>query len=52
MFEVLYLTMWYIGPMNYFYAVDYHGTKGDGNIGVFMPFSIALIVVAFIDRAR
>ena len=51
-FEVLYITMWYIGPMNYVYAADYIGTKGDGNIGFFIPFSIALIVVAFIGRAR
>jgi len=51
-FEVLYVTMWYIGPMNYVYAVDYIGTKGDGNIGLFIPISIALIVFAFIGRAR
>ena len=51
-FEVLYVTMWYIGPMNYVYPVDYIGTKSDGNIGFFIPFSIALIVLAFIGRAR
>jgi hypothetical protein len=52
LFEVLYVTMWYIGPMNYVYAMDYIGTKGDGNIGFFIPFSFALIIVAFIGRAR
>lgn len=51
-FEVLYLTIWYIGPMNYVYAADYIGTKGDGNIGFFIPLSIILIVAAFIGRAR
>lgn len=51
-FEVLYVTMWYIGPMNYVYALDYIGTKGDGNIGFFIPFSLALVVLAFIGRAR
>jgi ABC-type transport system involved in multi-copper enzyme maturation permease subunit len=52
LFEVLYVTMWYVGPMNNVYAVDYIGTKGDGNIGFFIPVSIALIVAAFIGRAR
>jgi ABC-type transport system involved in multi-copper enzyme maturation permease subunit len=51
-FEVLYVTMWYIGPMNYVYAVDFIGTKGDGNFGFFIPFSFALILAAFIGRAR
>ena len=51
-FEVLYLTMWYIGPMNYVYTVDFIGTKGDGNIGFFIPFSFVLIAAAFIGRAR
>ena len=51
-FEVLYLTMWYIGPMNYVYTVDFIGTKGDGNIGFFIPFSFVLIAAALIGRAR
>jgi len=52
LFEVLYVTMWYIGPMNYVYAVDFIGTKSDGNIGFFIPVSISLIAAAFIGRAR
>jgi len=52
LFEVLYVTLWYAGPMNYVYAVDFIGTKSDGNIGFFIPFSIALIIVAFVGRAR
>jgi len=52
LFEVLYVTLWYAGPMSYVYAVNYIGTKSDGNIGFFIPFSIALIVVAFVGRAR
>lgn len=51
-FEVLYVSLWYIGPMNKVYAVDYLGANSDGNIAFFIPFSIALIVVAFIGRAR
>jgi len=51
LFEVLYVTMWYIGPMNYVYAVDFIGTKGNGNVGFFIPLSIALIVAAAMGRA-
>jgi len=52
LFEVLYVTMWYLGPLNKVYAVDYIGANSNGNIGFFIPFSIVLIVVAFIGRAR
>jgi len=52
LFEVLYVTLWYAGPMNYVYNADFIGTKSDGNIGFFIPFSIALILAAFIGRAR
>lgn len=52
LFEVLYITLWYAGPMNYVYAVDFIGTKSDGNIEFFIPFSIALILAAFIGRTR
>ena len=52
LFEVLYVTMWYLGPMNKVYEVDYLGANSDGNIGFFIPLSIALIIAAFIGRAR
>ena len=52
LFEVLYVTMWYLGPMNKVYAVDYLGANSNGNIGFFVPFSIFLVVAAFIGRAR
>jgi hypothetical protein len=51
-FEVLYVALWYIGPMNKVNAVDYLGANSNGNLGFFIPFSILLIVVAFIGRAR
>jgi len=51
-FEVLYVTIWYAGPMNYVYAMDFIGTKGDGNVRFFIPFTLGLIVAAFIGRAR
>ncbi len=52
LFEILYVTMWYLGPMNKIYAMDYLGANSNGNIGFFIPFSIALIIMAFIGRAR
>ena len=51
-FEVIYLCLWYIGPLNNVPAVDYLGAHNSGNIGFFIPLSILLIVAAFIGRAR
>ncbi len=51
LFEVLYVTMWYL-MLNKIDAVDYLGANSDGNIGFFIPFSIALVIAAFIGRAR
>lgn len=51
-FEVLYVSVWYIGPMNKVHAVDYLGANSSGNIEFFFLFSIVLIVAAFIGRAR
>jgi len=52
LFEVIYVSLWYLGPLNKIYAVDYLGANSNGNIGFFLPLSIALIVFAFIGRAR
>jgi hypothetical protein len=52
LFEVLYVTLWYLGPMNKIAAVDFLGANSSGNLGFFLPFSVALIVAAFIGRAR
>ena len=51
LFEVLYVTMWYLA-MNKLDAVDFFGANSSGNVGFFIPFSIALIIVAFIGRSR
>ncbi len=51
-FEVLYVTLWYIGPLNNVPEVDYLGAHGGGNIGFFIPLSIFLVAAAFIGRAR
>ena len=52
LFEILYITMWYLGPMNKVPGLDFIGTRSDGYVGFFLPFSIALIAAAFIGRAR
>jgi ABC-2 family transporter protein len=52
LFEVIYVTLWYLGPMNKVYAVDYLGANSGGNIEFFIPLSLALIMIAFIGRAR
>ena len=40
LFEVLYISLWYMA-LNKVYAADYLGASGDGNIGFFIPLSIA-----------
>ena len=51
LFEVTYISMWYLA-MNRLDAVDFFGVNSNGNVGFFIPLSIALIVFAFIGRAR
>jgi hypothetical protein len=51
-FEILYMIIWYIGPVNGLGILDFIGANSSGNIGFFIPLSIALIVVAFVGRVR
>ncbi len=51
LFEVLHVSMWYLA-LNGIETVDYFGANSDGNIGIFIPLSLVLIVMAFIGRAR
>ena len=52
LFEILYMLIWYLGPLNKLMALDYIGSHGNGRPEFFMPFSIVLIVLAFIGRTR
>jgi len=53
LFEILYMAIWYIGPVNHAVPeLDYIGTTSNGHPEFFIPFSIALILAAFIGRAR
>jgi len=51
-FEIVYLLMWYIGPLNNVPAMDYLGAHSSGNLGFFLPLSALLMAAAFIGRAR
>jgi hypothetical protein len=52
LFEILYMLIWYLGPLNKLTALDYIGSHGNGRPEFFIPFSIVLIVLAFTGRAR
>jgi hypothetical protein len=52
LFEILYMIIWYLGPLNKLMALDYIGSHGNGRPEFFIPFSIMLIVLAFTGRAR
>jgi hypothetical protein len=51
LFEVLHVSMWYLA-LNGIDTVDYFGANSDGKIGIFIPLSLGLIVMAFIVRAK
>jgi ABC-type transport system involved in multi-copper enzyme maturation permease subunit len=53
LFEILYMAIWYIGPLNHAIPeLDFVGTTGNGYPEFFIPLSIALIAAALIGRAR
>jgi len=52
LFEIIYMVIWYLGPLNKLMELDYVGAHGNGRPEFFIPFSIGLIVLAFIGRAR
>jgi hypothetical protein len=52
LFEILYMIIWYLGPMNRITQLDYVGAHGSGRPEFFIPFSIVLIALAAWGRAR
>ncbi len=52
LFEILYMLIWYLGPLNKLMELDFIGSHGNGRPEFFIPFSIVLIVFAVIGRAR
>lgn len=51
-FEVLYVSIWYIGPLNRVPALDYLGASGEGYPLIYLGVSFALVALAFTGRAR
>jgi hypothetical protein len=51
-FEILYITLWYLGPLNNTPGLDFIGAQSDGHPGFYLLLSIALIAFAFFGRAR
>lgn len=51
-FEIVYIALWYIGPLNRMEALDFTGTGSSGRPEFFLPLSLALIAFAFVGRSR
>ena len=51
LFEVAFVAMWYLA-MNGLPEFDFFGATSNGNPGFYIPLSLALILAAFIGRAR
>jgi hypothetical protein len=52
LFEVLYIFIWYFGPINHLLGLDYIGTQGSGSPEVFIPLSVLLVTLAIFGRIR
>ena len=52
LFEVLYMVLWYLGPLEQVPQINFMGTTGDGSVGFFMPLTFLLLVIAFAGRRR
>ena len=51
-FEILYITLWYLGPLNKTPGLDFIGAHSAGYPEFYIPLSLALIAFAFFGRAR
>jgi hypothetical protein len=51
-FEILYVTLWYLGPLNKVPGLDFIGANSAGYPAFYLPLSMALIAFAFFGRAR
>lgn len=51
-FEVVYVTLWYIGPLNKVLEMDFIGSSGMNSPMNFLIYSALLMIIAFIGRAR
>jgi hypothetical protein len=51
-FEIIFVTLWYLGPLNKVPGLDFIGANSAGYPMFYIPFSIALIVFAFFGRSK
>jgi hypothetical protein len=51
-FEIVYVSLWYLGPLNKVPGLDFIGAQTDGRPEFFIPLSLALLAFAFLGRAR
>ncbi len=51
-FEILYMVIWYLGPLNKVPGLDFIGSHSNGYPQFFILFSIALIAFAIFGRSR
>ncbi|MBE0670287.1 MAG: ABC transporter permease subunit [Anaerolineales bacterium] len=52
LFEILYMVIWYLGPLNKVPGLDFIGSHSNGYPQFFIPFSLMLIAFAFFGRSR
>ena len=52
LFEVVYVVLWYAGPLNHVAALDFMGTTGAGNPGTWYVATALALAAAFAIRAR
>ena len=52
LFEILYMVIWYLGPLNKVTELDFIGSHSNGSPQFFVPLSMALIALAFFGRSR
>lgn len=51
-FEIVYVSLWYLGPLNKVPGLDFIGAHTDGRPEFFIPLSLALIAFAVWGRSR
>jgi len=52
LFEIVYMLIWYLGPMNKMLELDYSGAHSAGRPEFFVPLSAVLLALAVFGRAR